>query len=199
MPLVPFRGLLTLTRLLFSQPVAQVDPEALPASGPRARRQAGDEAAHHRFVLQIVQPGLAGLMDGSVSTLAPIFATAFATHSSHTAFLVGVAAAVGAGISMGFAEGLSDDGVLTGRGHPLKRGVVIALATFLGGILHTLPFLIPNLAVALYAAYAVVGCELVAIAFIRYRYFHMSFVKSCVQVIFGGALVFIAGVLIGST
>lgn len=151
------------------------------------------------FLLQIVQPGLAGLMDGSVSTLAPIFATAFATHVPHTVFLIGLASAVGAGISMAFSEGLSDDGELTGRGKPLVRGGVTGAMTFLGGFLHTLPFLIPNMQHALMLAYLIVGLELLAIAFIRYRYFATNFAMSCLQVIVGGALVFASGVLIGSS
>ena len=150
------------------------------------------------FLLRVVQPGLAGLMDGSVSTLAPIFATAFATHQSHTVFLIGAAAAVGAGISMAFSEGLSDDGELTGRGNPIFRGLVTGAMTFLGGFLHTLPFLIANVHTALMWAYLVVGIELLVIAWIRYRYFKTSFALSCVQVIVGGGLVFAAGVLIGS-
>ena len=157
------------------------------------------EKAERSFLLRIVQPGLAGLMDGSVSTLAPIFATAFATHNSHTVFLIGAAAAVGAGISMAFSEGLSDDGEFTGRGSPLVRGLVTGGTTFLGGFLHTLPFLIANVQIALIWAYAVVGVELLAIAFIRYHYFKTSFLISCLQVIVGGALVFAAGVLIGSS
>ena len=152
-----------------------------------------------RFVLQVIQPGLAGLMDGSVSTLAPLFATAFATNTPHTAFLVGLAAAVGAGISMGFSEGLSDDGKLTGRGNPLIRGVITGGMTFVGGIGHTLPFLLSSLHLALILAYAVVGIELIAIAFIRFKYFQMSFWISIVQVVVGGALVFLSGVLIGSS
>jgi len=151
------------------------------------------------FVLKVVQPSLVGLMDGAVSTLAPIFATAFATRSPHVTFLVGAAAAVGAGISMGFSEGLSDDGTLTGRGHPFVRGLITGVATFLGGILHTLPFLIPHVWAALYLAFLVVGLELIAIAYIRYRYFQMSFWKSVLQVVLGGALVFASGVLIGSS
>lgn len=157
------------------------------------------EARERRFVLQVIQPGLAGLMDGSVSTLAPIFATAFATHSSHTVFLVGLAAAVGAGISMAFSEGLSDDGSLTGRGNPVIRGLVTGFMTFLGGVMHTLPFLIANVQHALTLAYLVVGCELLAIAYVRYRFFKMNFVISCIQVIVGGSLVFLAGILIGSS
>jgi VIT1/CCC1 family predicted Fe2+/Mn2+ transporter len=151
-----------------------------------------------RFVLQVIQPGLAGLMDGSVSTLAPLFATAFATGKAHTAFLVGLAAAVGAGISMGFSEGLSDDGVLTGRGNPLGRGAITGGMTFVGGIGHTLPFLLADFHVALILAYIVVGIELVAIAFVRNKYFDMKFWLSMVQVVIGGALVFASGVLIGS-
>ncbi len=155
--------------------------------------------SERNFLLQIVQPGLAGLMDGSVSTLAPIFATAFATHVPRTVFLIGLASAVGAGISMAFSEGLSDDGELTGRGKPLVRGGVTGAMTFLGGFLHTLPFLIPNMQHALTLAYLVVGLELLAIAFIRYRYFSTNFAMSCLQVIVGGALVFASGVLIGSS
>ena len=155
--------------------------------------------AAQRTLLQIIQPALAGLMDGSVSTLAPLFATAFATHQSHTAFLVGSAAAVGAGISMAFSEGLSDDGRLTGRGNPFLRGGITGFMTAVGGIMHTLPFLIGNLQLALTLAYAVVGCELIAISYVRYRYFASSFLISAVEVIVGGALVFAAGVLIGSS
>lgn len=160
--------------------------------------QSDAQAAHNVFLLQVVQPALVGLMDGSVSTLAPLFATAFATGSSRDAFLVGMAAAVGAGISMGFAEGLSDDGALTGRGSPLKRGAITGLATFLGGLLHTLPFLMPVLHTSLIAAYVVVAVELWAIAFIRYHYFNMPFARSILQVVIGGGLVFLAGYLIGS-
>jgi VIT1/CCC1 family predicted Fe2+/Mn2+ transporter len=149
----------------------------------------------NKFVLQTVQPGLAGLMDGSVSTLAPIFAVAFATHSPHYAFVTGLAAAVGAGISMAFAEALSDK--LTGRGHPFRRGVIIGAMTFLGGIFHTLPFLISNIHVALTLAYLIVGTELIIIAYIRYRYFDMKFWLSMLQVVVGGLLVFLAGIIIG--
>ena len=156
-------------------------------------------SGHSRdFVLRVVQPGLIGLMDGSVSTLAPLFATAFATGDARVTFLVGLAAAVGAAISMGFSEGLSDDGTLTGRGGPVLRGVITGLATFVGGILHTLPFLLPSVDVALYLAFGVVGLELLAISFIRHRYFRMSFLVSAAQVILGGALVFASGVLIGN-
>lgn len=159
------------------------------------RHRGGD----HAFVLQTIQPGLAGLMDGSVSTLAPIFASAFATKQPHTAFLVGLAAAVGAGISMGFSEGLSDDGSLTGRGAPLRRGAITGGMTFVGGIFHTLPFLLSSYVLALTLAMVVVGVELIVIAFIRYRYFASSFVRSVIQVVIGGGLVFVAGLLIGSS
>jgi hypothetical protein len=144
-----------------------------------------------------VQPGLAGLMDGSVSTLAPIFAAAYATHETHIALVIGLSAAVGAGISMAFAEALSDTGKETGRGHPMIRGAIIGAMTFVGGIFHTLPFLISNLTLALYLAYLVVGCELIAIAYIRYHYFNMRFWLSIVQVFVGGALVLGAGLFIG--
>ncbi|HLY22167.1 MAG TPA: VIT family protein [bacterium] len=155
------------------------------------------EARSTSYLLQVVQPALLGLMDGSISTLAPLFASAFATRNPHTALLVGTAAAVGAGISMGFAEALSDTGKLTGRGHPFARGMITGVATLIGGILHALPFLIPHLGLALAVAYMVVGIELVVIALIRYRYFRLSFWLSIVQVIVGGGLVFLAGVLIG--
>ena len=158
-----------------------------------------DPSDDQSFLLRVIQPGLAGLMDGSVSTLAPIFATAFATHSSHTVFLIGAATAVGAGISMAFSEGLSDDGKLTGRGNPIFRGIVTGAMTVLGGFLHTLPFLIANVHAALNLAYLVVGVELIAIAFIRHKYFRTSFALSCLQVIVGGGLVFAAGVLIGQS
>jgi len=151
------------------------------------------------FVLRVIQPGLAGLMDGSVSTLAPIFATAFATHKSHTVLLIGLASAVGAGISMAFSEGLSDDGELTGRGNPVFRGIVTGAMTCIGGLLHSLPFLISNVNQALTLAYVVVAFELLVISWIRYRYFKSSFTMSLIQVVFGGALVFAAGILIGSS
>lgn len=156
------------------------------------------EDVDRQFLLKVVQPSLVGLIDGSVSTLAPLFAAAFASGSTHVAFLVGTAAAIGAGISMAFAEGLSDTGEHTGRGHPAIRGSIVGIATFFGGILHTLPFLIPHLTTALYLAYVVVALELISIGYIRYRYFKLSFWFSIAQVVFGGALVFLAGVLIGS-
>jgi erythrin-vacuolar iron transport family protein len=149
------------------------------------------------FLLRVVQPGLAGLMDGSVSTLAPIFATAFVTHVPFTTFLVGIASAMGAGISMAFSEALSDDGSITGRGSPVIRGLITGAMTFFGGILHTLPFLIPDINAALYAAYIVVAFELVLIAAIRHRYFGTSWLLSIVQVVGGGALVFAAAFLFG--
>ena len=151
------------------------------------------------FLLQYVQPGLAGLMDGSVSTLAPLFAAAFATHNTWETFLVGLAASVGAGISMGFAEALSDDGSLTGRGTPWLRGSVCGLMTTVGGIGHTLPYLIPNFWTATTLAVAVVVVELAAISWIRYRYMDTPFLSATFQVMVGGALVFLAGILIGSS
>jgi VIT1/CCC1 family predicted Fe2+/Mn2+ transporter len=147
----------------------------------------------------VVQPGLAGLMDGSVSTLAPLFAAAFATKETHAAFLVGLAASVGAGISMGFAEALSDDGSLTGRGHPWMRGGICGLMTTAGGIGHTLPFLVPDFRTAMVAAIVVVAIELGIISFIRHRYMDTPFLSAAFQVVVGGVLVFIAGILIGSS
>jgi erythrin-vacuolar iron transport family protein len=158
-----------------------------------------EEAQRRLFVLQIVQPGLAGLMDGSVSTLAPVFAAAFATKSSHDAFLVGLAASIGAGISMAFAEALSDDGSLTGRGRPVLRGAVTGLMTAAGGIGHTLPFLIPNFHVAFIAAVIVVAIELAVIAWVRNRYMDTPLLSAAFQVVVGGVLVFIAGIAIGAS
>ena len=161
--------------------------------------QTEEDKAHRRlFVLQIVQPGLAGLMDGSVSTLAPVFAAAFATQSSHAAFLVGLAASVGAGISMGFAEAASDDGSLTGRGKPLLRGIVCGLMTTAGGIGHTLPYLISNFRTATALAVFVVAIELLVISWIRNRYMDTPFLRAAFQVIVGGVCVFLVGILIGS-
>jgi rubrerythrin len=162
-------------------------------------RAAEDETARRMFVLQYVQPGLAGLMDGSVSTLAPLFAAAFATHNTWATFLVGLAAAIGAGISMGFAEALSDDGSLTGRGAPLVRGVVCGLMTAIGGLGHTLPFLIPHFFTATVLAFVVVALELAAISWIRTRYMDTPFLQAAFQVVVGGVLVFAAGILIGSS
>jgi rubrerythrin len=164
---------------------------------PDVKRQE-EEANRRLFVLQIVQPGLAGLMDGSVSTLAPVFAAAVATQNSWTAFAVGLAASVGAGISMGFAEALSDDGSLTGRGRPWLRGLICGLMTTMGGVGHTLPFLIPNFRVAMTAAFVVVVVELAIITWIRHRYMETPTWAAALQVGLGGILVFGTGVLIGS-
>jgi rubrerythrin len=158
-----------------------------------------DKANRRLFVLQIVQPGLSGLMDGSVSTLAPVFAAAFATHNSHAAFLVGLAASLGAGISMGFAEALSDDGSLTGRGKPLLRGIICGLMTTAGGIGHSLPYLIPNFRTATALAVLVVAIELLVISWIRKRYMDTPFLRAAFQVVVGGVCVFLVGILIGSS
>jgi erythrin-vacuolar iron transport family protein len=162
------------------------------------QRKEEDEGAKRTFVLQVVQPGLAGLMDGSVSTLAPVFAAAFATKNSWDAFLVGMAASLGAGISMGFAEALSDDGALSGRGQPWVRGSVCGLMTTLGGIGHTLPFLIPNFYLATGVAVVVVAVELAVISWIRHHYMDTPLLSAVFQVVLGGVLVFITGILIGS-
>jgi len=151
------------------------------------------------FVLQIIQPGLAGLMDGSVSTLAPLFAAAFATHSSVDTFRVGLAASFGAGISMGFAEALSDDGSLTGRGHPWARGLVCGLMTAVGGLGHSLPYLIPNYQLATWIAVAVVLVELGVISWVRHRFMDTPWSSAAIQVVLGGVLVFLVGILIGSS
>jgi erythrin-vacuolar iron transport family protein len=164
-------------------------------SGERKEEEA---AARRTFVLQVVQPGLAGLMDGSVSTLAPVFAAAFATRNSWDAFLVGLAASLGAGISMGFAEALSDDGALSGRGQPWLRGSVCGLMTTLGGIGHTLPFLIENFYYATAIAVVVVAVELAVISWIRHHYMDTPLLSAIFQVVLGGTLVFITGILIGS-
>lgn len=166
----------------------------------RPDRVRSEEAETKRrlFLLQIVQPALAGLMDGSVSTLAPLFAAAFATRDVWATFLIGIAASVGAGISMGFAEALSDDGSLTGRGQPALRGTVCGLMTTIGGIGHTLPFLIPNFAAAMVVAVAVVVVELLVISWIRYRFMDTPLLQATFQVVVGGVLVFLSGILIGS-
>jgi rubrerythrin len=156
------------------------------------------EVERRAFVLQVVQPGLAGLMDGSVSTLAPLFAAAFATHSTWETFLVGMAASIGAGISMGFAEALSDDGSLTGRGRPWLRGLITGFMTTLGGVGHTLPYLISDFRTATTLAVAIVVVELWAIAWIRARYMDTKFLRAAFEVVVGGLIVFGAGVLIGS-
>lgn len=162
-------------------------------------KQTEDEAYRKTFVLQFVQPALAGLMDGSVSTLAPLFAAAFATHQSWDTFRVGLAASVGAGISMAFAEALSDDGALTGRGRPVVRGVITGLMTALGGLGHTLPYLISDVNLATKVAIAVVVVELGIISWIRQHYMETPPVRATAQVVLGGALVFIAGILIGQS
>jgi len=156
------------------------------------------ESERRLFLLQIVQPGLAGLMDGSVSTLAPLFAAAFATRATWPTFLVGLAAAIGAGISMGFAEALSDNGSLTGRGSPWARGLVCGAMTALGGLGHTLPFLVPSFTVAMTIAAAVVVVELAAISWVRNRYMDTPLVSAAFQVFVGGLLVFATGIAIGS-
>ncbi|MCG6914651.1 rubrerythrin [bacterium BMS3Abin03] len=155
------------------------------------------ETQKRLFLLQIVQPGLVGLMDGSVSTLAPLFAAAFATHNSFYTFLIGLAAAIGAGISMGFAEALSDDGTLTGRGHPWMRGAITGLMTTLGGLGHTLPYLISDVYTATTVAIVVVFIELFTIAWIRNKYMDTPLGTAVFQVVIGGILVFLSGILIG--
>ena len=176
----------------------QVAAEALEEKITPDIEKAEEEAQRRLFVLQIVQPGLAGLMDGSVSTLAPVFAAAFATKNSWDAFLVGLAASIGAGISMAFAEALSDDGSLTGRGRPVLRGAVTGLMTTAGGIGHTLPFLIKDFHVAFIVAGIVVAMELATIAWIRNRYMDTPLLSAAFQVVVGGVLVFIVGIWIGS-
>ena len=161
-------------------------------------RATEEDAAKRQFILTWVQPGLAGLMDGSVSTLAPIFATAFATQDTWTTFLVGLAASVGAGISMGFTEAASDDGQLSGRGSPVKRGFASGIMTTVGGLGHALPYLITDFWTATTIAIIVVFVELWAIAWIQNRYMETPFFRAALQVVFGGALVLAAGVLIGS-
>ena len=156
-----------------------------------------EKEEHHVFVIQKVQPALLGLMDGSVSTLAPLFATAGLTGKPLEAFYVGLAASLGAGISMGLAEALSDDGTVTGRGLPLTRGLITGLATAFGGMLHTLPFLIPNIRTALHTAYIVVIIELLLISFIRYRFMETPLAKTIGQVIIGGGIVFAVGIWLG--
>jgi VIT1/CCC1 family predicted Fe2+/Mn2+ transporter len=151
------------------------------------------------LILHIIQPGLEGLMDGSVSSLAPLFATAFATKNNHTTFLVGLAVAVGAGISMAFSEALSDDGKLSGRGNPITRGFVCGLMTFVGAVGHALPFLLSSFHVAMTLAISVVIVELFAIAWVRHRYLETGMLKAMLQIVVGGAVVFIAGMLIGQS
>lgn len=155
-------------------------------------------SGEHSFLLQRVQPALNGLTDGSLSTLAPIFGIAIYTHHPHTAFIAGISTAVGAGISMAFAEGLSDTGDLTGRGSPIARGIITGVGTFIGGVLHTLPFLIPHYHAALVAAAIVVAFELVGLAVIRWRFFETSFVRSFIAFSVGGAVIALVGALLGS-
>jgi rubrerythrin len=188
-------GDLALVERQHSQFAESLEKEHLD-QGARAEEE---KSGRRLFMLQVVQPGLAGLMDGSVSTLAPIFAAAFATHQSRDAFLVGLAASLGAGISMAFAEALSDDGSLTGRGRPVVRGLVTGAMTAAGGIGHTLPFLIANFNVAFAAAVFVVAIELAIISYVRHRYMDTPLLSSSFQVIVGGALVFAVGILIGSS
>ena len=152
----------------------------------------------HHFLLQRVQPAMVGLIDGSLSTLAPIFGIAFYTHRPHAAFIAGLATAIGAGISMAYSEGLSDTGELTGRGNPLVRGGITGVGTFIGGILHTLPFLITNYHAAVVTAATVVAFELVGLAVIRWRFFETSFAKSLLNFVVGGAILAVVGALVGS-
>ena len=166
---------------------------------PESVREREDAHAKRSFILRVIQPGLAGLMDGSVSTLAPVFAAAFATGKSWDAFVIGLAASIGAGISMGFAEALSDNGSLTGRGAPWIRGAICGLMTMAGGIGHTLPFLISSFYTATAVAMAVVVLELAVISWIRWKFMDTPPVSAALQVAFGGALVFATGVLIGSS
>jgi len=187
-------GDLALSEADHSELAVRLDAEQV-ASGARG---AEDESQRRMFVLQVVQPGLAGLMDGSVSTLAPLFAAAFATHSTRDAFLVGMASSIGAGISMGFAEALSDDGALSGRGHPLIRGSVCGIMTAAGGLGHTLPFMLGDFHTAFSIAVGVVVVELVVISWIRHHYMDTPFLSAAFQVIVGGLLVFFAGMMIGS-
>ena len=165
------------------------------------KKLSAEESARQKrmFLLQVIQPGLAGLMDGSVSTLAPLFAAAFATHQSWATFQIGIAASVGAGISMGFAEALSDDGTLTGRGHPWVRGGITGLMTAFGGLGHTMPFLIPNVLTATIVAVIVVLVELSVIAWARHKFMDTPLSSAAAQVVLGGILVFLVGMLIGSS
>lgn len=173
-------------------------PDTLDTVGAVEATPVAPPAEEHRFVLQVVQPGLLGLMDGSVSTLAPLFATAELTGRPHQAFFVGLAASVGAAISMGLAEALSDDGKVSGRGRPIARGAVTGGGTMIGGMLHTLPFLLNDLRTALLWAYAVVVVELVAIAYIRFHFMRSPLGRTVVQVVIGGAVVFAIGIWLGT-
>jgi erythrin-vacuolar iron transport family protein len=150
------------------------------------------------FLLQRLQPAMTGLIDGSLSTLAPIFAVALATHRSHYAFLAGLATAIGAGVSMAFSEGLSDTGTLTGRGSPYLRGLITGAGTFFGGIVHTLPFLIPQYRIALLIALAAIAVELLLLALIRWRFFNTGFLRSFASIALGGAIIVAVSALLGS-
>jgi erythrin-vacuolar iron transport family protein len=165
----------------------------------QAHRKINPFNDRRNLILHIIQPGLAGLMDGSVSSLAPLFAAAYATHNSRTTFIVGLATAAGAGISMAFSEALSDDGKLSGRGNPWQRGVASGVMTFVGAIGHTLPFLVTIFSVALMISSIAVAIELFTIAFIRHKYMQTSLVKTLVQVFAGGIIVFLAGMFIGKS
>jgi hypothetical protein len=158
-----------------------------------------DNSGQRAFLLQVIQPGLAGLMDGSVSSLAPLFAAALSTHNNHTTFLIGMATSVGAGISMAFSEALSDDGILSGRGNPVIRGLVCGLMTFVGAAGHSLPFLLPSFSIAMTVAIFVVMAELLTIAWIRHRYMDTVLTKAIIQIVIGGIIVFLAGILIGKS
>jgi VIT1/CCC1 family predicted Fe2+/Mn2+ transporter len=158
-----------------------------------------ESAQKREFILHVIQPGLAGLMDGSVSSLAPLFAAALSTRNNHTTFLIGMATAVGAGISMAFSEALSDDGKLSGRGNPITRGLVCGLMTFVGAAGHALPFLLSSFDIAMVVAVMVVLFELLAIAWVRYRYMNTALLKAVIQIVIGGIIVFIAGILIGGS
>jgi erythrin-vacuolar iron transport family protein len=176
-------------------------PTTLPFPPASTERDAAGHLPHEgerSFILSVVQPGLAGLMDGSVSSLAPLFAAAFASRDSKMAFIVGLATAVGAGISMAFSEALSDDGKISGRGNPWLRGPICGAMTFLGAIGHTLPFLIPNFDLAMVIAVVIVVIELLVIAWVRHRYMDTPLLSACFQVIVGGVIVFVAGIIIGS-
>ena len=192
---VPLLGDLADVEARHEQRASEIEGERLTTD----TRREEDHDAGRRFVLQVIQPGLVGLMDGSVSTLAPVFAAAFATHSSRNAFLVGVAASLGAGISMGFAEALADDGKISGRGTPYLRGLVCGLMTVAGGIGHTIPYLIPDFYTATIVAGIVVVFELLAIAFIQWRYMETPPVSAAAKVMLGGGLVLATGILIGNT
>jgi hypothetical protein len=172
-------------------------PDAPTAARTPDRRDHGDRD-QRSFLLQRAQPAMTGLIDGSLSTLAPIFAVALATHRPHDAFLAGLATAIGAGVSMAFSEGLSDTGEMTGRGRPFSRGAITGLGTFLGGIVHTLPFLIPQYRVALLLAFAAIAFELVMLAWIRRRFFGTGFLRSFISITLGGALIAAIGAALGA-